>query len=76
MNNDNVLLVIGLVIGIVVLANLAMFAAVRGWRGTDFDLFKDVRGTFRQPFKKEDDSLEELHRRVEELTKNSEKQQE
>jgi hypothetical protein len=67
MNTDNVWIVILLVLGIVVLANLAMFALARGWRGTKSDWFKDVRGSVGQPFKKEDDSLDELHKRVEEL---------
>ena len=74
MNTDNVVLVVLLVLGIVVLANLAMFAMVRGTRGISFDWFKDVRGSFGQPFKKEDDSLDELRRKVEEL-KSSEKKE-
>ncbi len=69
MNTDNVVLVVLLVFGIVLMANLAMFAMVRGSRGMKFDWFKDVRGSFGQPFKKEDDSLEELHKKVEELSK-------
>ena len=72
MNTDNVGIVVLLVIGIVVLANLAMFAMVRGSRGTNFDWFKNMRGSFDQPFKKEDDSLDELHKRVEELSKKEE----
>jgi hypothetical protein len=76
MNTDNVVLVVFLVIAIVVLANLAMFAMVRGSRGMDFDWFKDVRGSFGQPFKKEDDSLDELHKRVEELSKKGDREKE
>ena len=67
MNTDNVWIVVLLVIGIVVLANLAMFAMVRGSRGAKFDWFKDIRGSLDQPFQKEDDSWDELHKRVEEL---------
>jgi hypothetical protein len=74
MNTDNVLLVVLLVIGIVVLANLAMFAMVRGTRGVNFDWFKNMRGSIDQPFKREDDSLDELHRRVGEL-QNSDKKE-
>lgn len=74
MNSDNVVLVVLLVLGIVVLANLAMFAMVRGSRGMRFDWFKNARSSFGQPFKKEDDSLDELHRKVEEL-KSSEKKE-
>lgn len=68
MNTDNVALVIFLVIGIVVLANLAMFAMVRGSRGLKFDWFKNMRGSIDQPFKTEDDSLSELRRRVDEIS--------
>lgn len=76
MNTDNVVLVVVILIGIVVLANLAMFAMVRGSRGANFDWFKNMRGSIDQPFKKEDDSLGELHRRVEELSKKGEKEKE
>ena len=68
MNTDNVTLVVLLVIGIVVLSNLAMFAMVRGSRGMKFDLFKNTGNTFSQPFKKTDDELGELRRRVGELS--------
>ena len=64
MNTDNVYIVVLLVIGIVLLSNLAMFAMVRGSRGMNFDWFKDMRGSINQPFKKEDDSLDELRQRV------------
>lgn len=67
MNTDNVWIVVVLVIGIVALSNLAMFAMVRGSRGTNFDWFKNIRGSFSQPFKSEEDSLDELHKIVGEL---------
>lgn len=67
MNTDNVLLVVLLVVGIVVLANLAMFAMVRGSRGMNFDWFKNMRGSINQPFKQEGDSLDDLRKKVEEL---------
>jgi hypothetical protein len=67
MNPDNVPLVVLLVIGIVVMANLAMFAMVRGSRGINFDWFKNMRGSIDQPFKKEGDSLDELRKKMEEL---------
>lgn len=69
MNTDNVGIVILLVIGIVVLANLAMFAMVRSSRGMNFDWFKNIRGSIDQPFKSEDDSLDELRKRVGELSR-------
>ena len=70
--NDKVVLVILLVIGIVVLSNLAMFAMVRGSRGMKFDWFKNTGNTFSQPFKKTDDELGELRRRVGELSEKGE----
>lgn len=76
MNTDNVTLVVLLVIGIVVLANLAMFAMARGSRGTNFDWFKEMRGSINQPFKAEDDSLDELRKRVGELSEQREEDNE
>jgi len=67
MNTDNVWIVVLLVIGIVALSNLAMFAMVRGSRSMNFDWFKDMRGSVNQPFKSEDDSLDELRKKVGEL---------
>ena len=72
MHTDNVTLVVLLVIGIVILSNLAMFALVRGSRGMNFDWFKNMRGTLNQPFKTEDDSLDELRQRVVDLSKKDE----
>ena len=72
MHTDNVTLVVLLVIGIVVLSNLAMFAMVRGSRGMNFDWFKNMRGTLNQPFKTEDDSLDELRQKVGDLSKKGE----
>jgi hypothetical protein len=69
MNTDNVLLVILLVLGIVILSNLAMFAMVRGSRTVKFDWLKHIRTDFNQPLKSEDRSLEELRRRVEQIKK-------
>lgn len=65
MNKDNVYLVILLVIGIVLLSNLAMFALVRGSKNIKFDWFKNSGNTFTQPFKKEGEELGELRKRVE-----------
>ena len=76
MNTDNVVLVVLLVIGIVVLSNLAMFAMVRGSRGMNFDWFKNMRGSLNQPFKTEDDALDELRQRVGELSEKAEKDNE
>ena len=76
MNSDKVLLVVLLVIGIVVLSNLAMLVMVRGSRGLNFDWFKNMRGSISQPFKSEDDSLDELRQKVGELQKSGEKEEE
>jgi hypothetical protein len=63
MNTDNVTIVILLVIGIVVLSNLAMFAFVRGSRNINLDWFRRSS----QSFKATDESLDELRKRVGEL---------
>ena len=76
MNTDNVPLVVFLVIGIVILSNLAMFAMIRGSRGMNFNWFKNMRGSLDQPFKKEDDALDELRQRVGELTEQGKKDHE
>ena len=76
MNSDKVILVVLLVIGIVVLSNLAMFAMVRGSRGLNFDWFKNIHTSINQPFKSEDDSLDELRQRVGELQISDEKDDE
>ena len=76
MNTDKVLIVVLLVIGIVAFANLAMFAMVRSSRGLKFDWFKNIRGSVSQPFKSEDDSLNELRQRVGELQKSDKQDQE
>jgi hypothetical protein len=74
MNTDNVGIVVLLVLGIVVLSNLAMFAMVRGSRSMNFDWFKNMRGSINQPFKTEDDSLDELRQKVGNL-KNTDKEE-
>jgi len=68
MNTDNVFIVILLVLGIVILSNLAMFLMVRGLRGMKFDWSKNARG-FTQSLSAQDDSVLELRERVESLEK-------
>ena len=63
MNTDNVYIVVLLVIGIVVLSNVAMFAMVRGSKNTRFDWLKTAN-TFTEPFRKSGSELDELHQRV------------
>ena len=67
MNKDNVYIVILLVIGIIVFSNLAMFAMVRGSKNMKLDWFKNSGNSFSQPFRKEDETLNELRQRVGEL---------
>ncbi len=70
MNDGNVIIVVLIVIGIIVLANGMMFLAVRGLaRGdkTTRKFIDSTRDTFSQPFQKENKSLEELRKRVEDL---------
>lgn len=70
MADKNVLIVVLLVIGVIVLANGMMLLAVRSFtRGdkTTRKFFDSARDTLSQPFQKEDKSLEELRKRVEEL---------
>ncbi|NQU29452.1 MAG: hypothetical protein HQ525_02165, partial [Anaerolineae bacterium] len=57
----------------VLFANLVMFAAVRGSRGMKFDWFNTTKGGLSQPFKKEDDQLNELRKRVEDLSQPEDK---
>ena len=76
MNTDNVWIVVLLVIGIVALSNLAMFAMVRSSRGMNFDWFKNMRGSINQPFKSEDDSLDDLRNKVQELSGRDEQDRE
>jgi len=76
MNTDNVYIVILLVLGIVVFANLFMFALVRGSKGMKFDWFKDTGNTLSQPFKKANDELDELRQRVGKLSEHEEQEKE
>lgn len=71
MNPDKVYIVILLVLGIVLLSNLAMFALVRGSKGLKFDWLKNAR-SFTQSLNAGDDSLSELRQRVEGLEKEEE----
>lgn len=63
----NIYLVILLIVGIVVLANLSMFAAVRGSRGMKVDWLNTTKSSLSKPFQKEDDQLNELHQRIKQL---------
>jgi len=69
----NIYLVILLIIAIVVFANLLIFAAVRGSRGMKFDWLNTTKDGLSQPFKNEDDQLNELRKRVEDLSQTDDK---
>ncbi len=64
----NIYLVVLIILAIIILSNLLMFAAVRGSRGMKFDWLNTTKEGLSQPFKKEDDQLNELRQRVEGLT--------
>lgn len=72
MNTENGLLIALLLIGIIVAANGMMFLAVRrSVRGdkTTRNFISGAQDALSQPFQKENQSLEELRKRVEELKK-------
>jgi len=66
--SDDIWIVIVLVILIIGGSNLLMIGMVRGSRNAKFDLFKNMsKGT--NPWKKEDQSFEELNEKVKNLRK-------
>ncbi|OIN96917.1 MAG: hypothetical protein COS37_00865 [Anaerolineae bacterium CG03_land_8_20_14_0_80_58_20] len=70
MNTGNGLLIVLLLIGIIVVANGMMFLAVRrSVRGdkTTRSFISGAQDALGKPFQKENKSLEELRKRVEEL---------
>jgi|GEM_PF-3102395 len=71
MDSDRVLIAALLLIGIIVFSNLVMYAIARGAKhdSNRANWMKAMQDSIRQPFKKEDDSLSELRKRVEELKK-------
>ena len=70
MNTENGPLIALLVIGIIIVANglmlLAAYSAVRGGKNKPNSL-GNAQDMFRKPFNKENASLDELRKRVEEL---------
>ena len=70
----NIYLIILIIIAIVVFANLAMFASVRSSRGMKFNWLNTTKSGLSHPFKREDDQLSELRRRVEDLAKADEEE--
>jgi hypothetical protein len=74
MNTENGWIFVLVIIGVVILFNLGMFAQALNSRGRNSDWLKNIRGSMDQSFKKEDESLDELRRRVEELQKPEKKE--
>ena len=66
---DTNLYIIALIALIVlILANLLTFLTLRKSRHTRFDWLGATKSTLKEPFKKEEDQLDELHQRVKELS--------
>ena len=72
----NIYLVILLIIAIVVLSNAMMFAAVRGFRGSESNWLTKSKKDLSEPFQNENAELNELRQRVKELEKRSEEETE
>ncbi len=64
----NIYLVILLILAIVIFSNLAMIGFVRGSRGMKFDWLNTTKDGINKPFQKEENQLNELRQRVEDLT--------
>jgi hypothetical protein len=71
MHTDKIWIVLVILAVVLVGSNLLMLAAARGMRGWGGNLFKNF-GDASQPWKKEDEGLRELSRRVRELKSGSE----
>lgn len=70
MDTGKILLVVCLTLGAVAVLNVGLIAVLRrGNEATQIDLLKRAVGRSRQPWQKEDDALDELAKRVEELKK-------
>ena len=52
---------------VIILVNLIAFLGLRGMRGTRINWLSMTRDGIKKPFKKEEDQLNELHKRVGEL---------
>lgn len=63
-------LLIGLIfLAALILPNVVAYLWVNGARKNDSKFWTGFQSSMRQPFKKEDDALDELHRRVEEISR-------
>jgi len=64
---ENIYLVLCILGAVLIGSNLVMYGIVRSSRGMRFDWFKDFGRTARQPWSKEDQSLDELAKQVEKI---------
>ncbi len=63
----NIYLALLLLLAIIVFSNLIMFLAVRSSKGIKINWFNGTKDNLKQPFKLENDRLNELRERVEDL---------
>jgi len=63
-------LLIGLIfLAVIIIPNVIAVLWANGARNNDSKFWTGLQSSMRQPFKKEDDALDELHRRVDEIVK-------
>lgn len=63
----NVYLVALIFLGVLIIPNLLAYLVARGAKPTNSKFWSGVEATLRQPFRKEDQALNELHQRVQDL---------
>ena len=65
----NIYLVILILLAVIIIPNLIAYVLARGSRNTPSNFWKGFTTTLRDPYHKEDESLDELHQRVEKISK-------
>jgi len=75
MHPEKIWIVLVILAVVLIGANLLMFAAVRGMRGFKGDFFKSF-GDATKPWRKEDEGLLELNKRVRELKSSGDEEEE
>lgn len=66
--NDNALIAGLVLIGLVLFSNFILYGIVRGFtRGNQSRWMSALRDSFSQPLKPTDESMDELHKKIEEL---------
>jgi hypothetical protein len=77
MNTDKAIIVVCLTLFIVIGINAAIFLSLRGRRTQgQIDMFRQAADRLRDPWRDEDEALEELSKRVESLKEKSRKKDE